>query len=73
LWNWLMPALFKLPSVTFWQGFGLLMLGRLLFGGWGGGGYRMWGRMSPEQRERFRHGMRTRCVTAAPAVGAKES
>ena len=22
LWNWLMPALFHLPAITFWQGLG---------------------------------------------------
>lgn len=36
LWNWLMPTLFHLPSVTFWQAAGLVLLGRLLFGNVGG-------------------------------------
>lgn len=31
LWNWLMPALFGLPEVTYWQGIGLLVLCHLLF------------------------------------------
>ena len=26
LWNWLMPALFGLPAVTYWQAIGLLIL-----------------------------------------------
>jgi hypothetical protein len=33
LWNWLMPVLFKFPIISYWQGFGLVVLGRLLFGG----------------------------------------
>ena len=32
LWNWLMPALFHLPLVTFWQAVGLMILGHLLVG-----------------------------------------
>ena len=26
LWNWLMPIIFKLPELTFWQSIGLLAL-----------------------------------------------
>jgi len=33
LWNWLMPALFGLGVITYWQGFGILLLAQLLFGG----------------------------------------
>jgi hypothetical protein len=33
LWNALMPALFGLTAVTFWQALGLVILGRLIFGG----------------------------------------
>jgi hypothetical protein len=33
LWNWLMPAIFGLGLITFWQAVGLVILGRLLFGG----------------------------------------
>ena len=55
LWNWLLPALFGLPEITLLQGFGLLALGRLLFGGWGGGGGGGGGRhMSEEDRARMR-------------------
>ncbi|MBN1128892.1 MAG: hypothetical protein JXA71_07900 [Chitinispirillaceae bacterium] len=32
LWNWLMPALFGLKTITYWQGFGMLVLAKLLFG-----------------------------------------
>jgi len=40
LWNWLMPGIFGLKTITFCEAFGLLILGKLLFGGfhkkWGG-------------------------------------
>jgi hypothetical protein len=32
LWNWLMPALFGLPEITYWMGFGIVLLARLIFG-----------------------------------------
>lgn len=38
LWNWLLPPLFGWPQITLLQGFGLLALCRILFGGFGGGG-----------------------------------
>ena len=38
LWNWLMPALFRLPAISLGQTFGLLLLSRILFGGFRGGG-----------------------------------
>jgi hypothetical protein len=34
LWNWLMPEIFHLPSITYWQAIGLFILSRFLFGGW---------------------------------------
>jgi hypothetical protein len=69
LWNWLAPALFGLPAITFWQALGLLALCRILFGGFGmsggGAGSRSrrrardrWEQMTDEERERFRRGMR---------------
>jgi hypothetical protein len=78
LWNWLMPALFRLPSITLVQTFGLLLLSRILFGGFRGGRPGGWARkrrewqqrmagrlehLSPEAREKFRQQMRSRCGT----------
>ena len=61
LWNWLLPPLLGLPEITLLQGFGLLLLGKLLFGGFGmGGGGHHGKRMTPEERERFRSRMRER-------------
>jgi hypothetical protein len=75
LWNWLMPTLFRLPAITFWQGVGLLALSWLLFGGWRGlhgrggrlggpwrrGAHGRWEGMTPEEREKFRELIRGRC------------
>jgi len=33
LWNWIMPAISPLSSITYWQAMGLLVLSRILFGG----------------------------------------
>jgi hypothetical protein len=38
LWNWLVPPLFGLPLISFWQALALLVLCRILFGGFGRGG-----------------------------------
>jgi len=65
LWNWLVPPLTGWHRVAFPQAVGLLVLCRILFGGLRGrGGPWMHGRfrrMSPEERERFREEMRSRC------------
>jgi hypothetical protein len=31
LWNWLIPEIFKLNEIGFWQAFGLSLLSSLLF------------------------------------------
>ena len=33
LWNWLMPTIFKLPEIGFWQAVGLLLLAQIFFKG----------------------------------------
>lgn len=37
LWNWIMPPLFGLSMIGFWQAFGLLLLAKIFFGGHGHG------------------------------------
>jgi hypothetical protein len=78
LWNWLMPAIFGSRLITFWQALGLLVLARVLFGRFGGGpGRRMhwrrrmmerWNQMTPEEREKFREGMKGGCGGFEPRV-----
>ncbi len=36
LWNWLMPMLFGLKIITYWQAFGIIVLSKLIFSGFGG-------------------------------------
>jgi hypothetical protein len=71
LWNWLMPALFAWHTVTFWQALGLLVLSKLFFGGFRGRSgppmfwrrrmMQRWEHMTPEEREKFREGLRGAC------------
>ena len=37
LWNWLMPDIFGLKRLTYWQAWGLLILSHILFKGFGSG------------------------------------
>jgi hypothetical protein len=83
LWNWLTPALFGWHLITFWQALGVLVLSKILFGGFRGGPGRhmywrrkmaeRWDAMTPEERDKFRQGMRGRCGPFGPATPATES
>jgi hypothetical protein len=78
LWNWLMPAIFGVKAITIWQALGLLFLSRLLLGrfhgrpGWPNHWrHRMkerWEQMTPEEREKFRDGLRGRCRGFEPSA-----
>jgi len=71
LWNAIIPGLFtSAGTLTYPHAIGLLLLCKILFGGFrGGGGYRgggpPWKRrmegMTPEEREKFRQEWRERC------------
>ena len=50
LWNWLMPAIFGLTAITFIQALGLLVLSRILFGGFRGGRGGYYGRHRRHER-----------------------
>ena len=84
LWNWLMPSLFHLPAVSFWQAVGILCLSWLLFGGLRGSGPRSgyrrswrrrmqehWEQMTPEEREKFREWIQGRCGQGAAEAQPK--
>jgi hypothetical protein len=72
LWNWLMPALFGLRLISFWQALGLVVLSKILFGGLhthaGSRAQRRmrerWEQMTPEEREKFRAGIGEFCGPA---------
>ena len=38
LWNWLMPLIFGITAITYWQAFGVVILAKLIFGAVGRGG-----------------------------------
>jgi hypothetical protein len=70
LWNALMPDLFHLPLISFWQALGLLLLAKILFGGFRGPSSRgpwkekmrqRWMNMTPEERDRFKQDWGKRC------------
>ncbi len=50
LWNWLMPEIFGLKTLSYWQAWGVLVLSCILFGRIGGGG----GKGSRSDRKRKR-------------------
>ncbi len=58
LWNWLMPGIFGLGVVTFWQAVGIVVLAKLLFGGFGGGGSKS---RSKGRSKRFEKRLKRRC------------
>jgi hypothetical protein len=77
LWNWLLPGLFGWPVISFWKAIGVLVLSKILFGGFRGPGrhkywrrhmIERWEQMSPEEREKFRERMGGRCGPFAPPV-----
>lgn len=66
LWNWLMPALFTgVHPIDYPHAMGLLVLSRILFGGFrghGGGWHHRWhhhrlAHMTPEEREKVHAGL----------------
>lgn len=69
LWNHLIPAIFPLHAITFWQALGLFLLSKLLFGGlrppfagrdpWRRRMMERWEHMTPEERENFKRGFRS--------------
>ena len=71
LWNALMPVIFHLPLINFWQALGLLILTKILFSGFRGGGPRAqwkkdklkdaWKNMTPEQKEKLKSEWGRRC------------
>lgn len=51
LWNWLMPELFGLPMVGYWQAVGILILAKIIFGFGGGNGPRSKSNKSKRQMD----------------------
>ena len=74
LWNSILPAVLGISTITFWQALGILVLSKILFGGFRGGhghfhghaGHNLrakWMNMNPEEREKMKQEWRNRCST----------
>jgi hypothetical protein len=84
LWNSLIPDIFGLRPISFWQALGLLALSWILFGRFGtfrgpGGCSSRWRhrmaerleQMSPEERDKFRQGLESRCGRGMPPASSQ--
>ena len=70
LWNAILPGVTHVTSINYFQALGILLLSKILFGGFG---RRRWGpdrrhamqekfaNMTPEEREKFKAEWRNRC------------
>ncbi len=79
LWNGVLTSVLHISAITFWQAAGILLLARLLFGGFKGRGwhrgggwkrramFERWQHMTPEEREKF-HGFGGHCSRYKTAV-----
>ena len=73
LWNAILPAVLGVKTITFIQALGILLLSKILFGGFGGGWHgsrnhvwkqkmkEKWDTMTPEQRDQFKAEWKNRC------------
>lgn len=72
LWNAILPDLFGVGTISFWQALGLFILCKILFGGFMGGrgrkkcGHkphfrRKWGQMNDEQRQKLKEKWKNHC------------
>lgn len=73
LWNALLPELLGAKSISYWQAMGILVLSKILFGGFHGKGckqhhkmeylnrHEALGEWSDEEREKLREAWRNRC------------
>jgi len=73
IWNAIIPAVLGLGVITFWQAIGILVLSKILFGGFSSGhGHRnfhghgremreKWMHLTPEEREKIKSEWRGRC------------
>ena len=56
LWNGILPAVLGIGAITFWQAIGILVLSKILFGGFKGGhSHHKWHGHSHEMREKWMH------------------
>lgn len=77
LWNGLLPAILGVKTITFWQAIGILVLSKILFGGFTGrqGHHKChghghphhwrgkWMHLTPEQKEMMKSEWKGRCTS----------
>lgn len=74
LWNGILVEVLSVKTITFWQAGGILVLSKILFGGFKGkgggpGGHwnkemrSKWKTMTPEEKDAFREEWRNKCRT----------
>ena len=76
LWNLLLPEIIGVKAINFWQALGILVLSKILFGGFGGKQGKGWRAkqkfrqmrekhcgMSDEEKERLKEMWKSRCET----------
>lgn len=75
LWNAILPAVLGVKAISFMQALGILLLSKILFGGFGGGRHRggwrnkgkwmemkdKFSQMTPEEREKFKAEWKNKC------------
>jgi len=70
LWNAILPVVLGVKTISFWQALGILLLSKILFGGFGGG-WRNKGKwmemknkfaeMTPAEKEQFKAEWKNKC------------
>ncbi len=80
LWNAILPELVNVRQINIWQAMGLLVLSKILFGGFGkSGGWNRrkerseWSNMTPEERTRFKEEWKRRCYPGSMERQSRES
>ena len=83
LWNAILPAVIGVKAINLWQALGVLLLSKILFGGFHGGwrgrhGKERWmemkqkfAAMTPEEREKIKTEWKSRC--GSWKMGGQES
>jgi Ca2+/H+ antiporter, TMEM165/GDT1 family len=88
LWNNILAPVLNVSTITFAQALGILVLSKILFGGfrggwgprrhyWKQGMMQKWDNMTPEEREKFKQEWQNRCggwryKSSEPGTGSRE-
>lgn len=77
LWNAILPEVIHAGIISYWQALGLLVLCRILFGGFGNHGHKShsghssalkekWAGMNDEEKQKFKEEWKSRCAHRKP-------